>query len=261
MAIKELDQSRQATESVDGFSATVVYNVTGVSSETKALEHAGLPRIGDQHPERRGAIVLSVNSRTARGVEVFVVTVNYGVPQADQSFQPAVPGATGIIELGAASTVLSTNRDIITGDPIILKHTYVEQLATGDVDRRTETQGGEVEYEVTLPLLIQRRQETFAPVRRSQQYGNTINKFRIWGFEKETLLCLPITAISNDGGATYTVTYQFQAAITWLAEARFRDKTTGKPPVDIVQDIGIVNVNVFQKSDFSDLGLAFPGFR
>lgn len=260
MALHLQDQGRQATDSIDGFSAQVTYNVDGVSSETQALEHIGLPRIGESHPERSGTIVLSATARP-NGVGVYLVTVNYGVPKADQSFQPSTPGATGIIELGAASTDYTTNRDIETGDPIVVRHTYIEELAVGNVEQRTEKQSAEIEVEVSHPLLIQRRQETFPPIARTREYSNTVNRHRIWGFEEGTLLCLPITAVSNDGGATWTTTYQFQAAEEWTVEARFRDRTSGKPPVDLVRGKGIVEVNVYRKADFSGLGLTFPGFN
>ena len=260
MGIKRQDRGTQATDSIDGFSAQVVYHVSDVQSETAALEHVGLPRIGEAHPERRGAIVLNVTAAPA-GVNVYAATVRYGIPQVDQSFQPTTPGATGLIELGAASTVLTTNRDVETDKQIIVRHTYREELATGDVDARTERQTAEVEYEASQPLLIQRRQLKFPPVKLSREYSNTINLYPIWGFETATLLCLPITAVSNDAGATWTVTYQFQAADSWQAEARFRDKTTGRPPVDVVRGVGIVSVDVYRRTDFSGLGLAFPGFN
>lgn len=260
MAFREVEESRQVTVGIDGFSAVRSFTVEDVDTEIQAIEHSGIPRVRDSHPERTGAIVMNVTGKPI-GPRVFRVMVQYGVPEPSQSFQPETPGATGLIELGSSSTVLTTSRDIETGEAIILEHTYVETLATGDVDRRTERQGAEVEYEAAQMLLVQRRQELYPPVEKARIYGNTVNRFRIWGFAPETLLCLPITATSSDGGASWTVTYQFQAADTWKAEARFRDKTTGKPPVDLVRGVGIKDVTVFKRADFSDLGLAFPGFR
>lgn len=260
MAVKALEQQRTVTREFGGLTAVHMYRVTDVENEDAALDEADVPRPGDPYPGAGFAIVKSVSAQPAGGRRVFDVTVNYGPRDADSGAdQPTPPGTTGIIELGVASTVVRTSQNV-KGEQVVLRHTYRETLATGEVTSRTERQSAEVEFEQSQLVLIQRRVETVAPVAKSLYYSNTVNSRRIWGFERGTLFCHPITASSNDGGVSYQVTYQFQASDTWLARALFKDKKTGKPPIDLVEAQGSALVQVYEETDFRRLGLQFPGF-
>lgn len=259
MALKELEEQRRVTRDTQGLNAARCYQVTNVESEDAALDEPGVPRLGDPYPGVGFATVRSVQAQP-NGPRTFKIMVSYGPPDFTSGIdEPTTPGATGIIELGVASTVVRTTQDY-RGDQIILRHTYRDVLATGEIDSRTERQSGEVEYEQSQLVLIQRRVEANAPVQKSRYYSNTVNSRSVWGFDRGTLFCHPITSVSNDGGQSYQVTYQFQAAETWLARATFKDKTTGKPPIDLVEGQGSKLVQVYDETDFRQLGLSFPGF-
>lgn len=253
MAIKPIEDSRQVIRSTRGLSASLAWTVTEVQSEDDALDHQGIPQPGEPYPGRGFAIATSITAKPS-GPNVFIVTVQYAVPDRDSNVQPVTPGASGVIELGVATSVIRTTRDI-NGNQIVVA--YRQTLATGEFN--DDFQGGEVEYEASQLLLIQRRTETFPPMQKSRFYSNTVNRRKIWGFAKGTLFCHPITAVSNDGGETYQVTYQFQEADTWRATATYKDKKTGKPPNDLVQGVGVVDVEIYRETDFSDLNLQFPG--
>jgi hypothetical protein len=86
----------------------------------------------------------------------------------------------------------------------------------------------------------------------------------VWmGGEPETWMCMsvshePIDLTSSPNQHRFTIEMHWRPD-TWLTEVTFIDPRTGRPPPDLIYNIGIIPVIWHPKIDFSDKALFYPG--
>ena len=245
------------TETFEADSATEVYDVSGILTTGQqalndALNDPGIPAKGDAHSVKTWLIVRQKQAKQLKPGVVRVV-VSYNVPDSTSSVPNPPQTGTGTIELGATVQQVKTSYDV-TGTQMTLSHTY----NPGTSQAQTVTVGAEADIFIPQHVLREVRLENASPHSIAKTYVGKINSLGIWGYFAKELLCTRITGTSNDGGTSYTVTYEFQYnADTWDALLVYKDKKTGVPPTGLVNGTGKKTFVVYPSVDFSGLNLSF----
>lgn len=248
----------------DGFQASEMYLITGLTGDAAArkvdaLTDPRLPALFDAHPRASGTFVQRKRAQPAAGdgadMRVEVLYAPFGASGDDR---PPSEADQGVIEVGGTVEIERTTLDA-AGQPMILRHTYdpattaAEDLkkviglqddlarevytplglpAPEDLRTRSVTTWQRVTAEVYQPATVVRvtRVESASPLAKSLEYRRTVNALPIWGGARRTWLCTELRGVSNDGGLTYAVTYEFTfRARTWDFAADFISASTNEP--------------------------------
>lgn len=248
------------SEDADGFRSVVVYQVTGLSGNANArlynaLLADGVPQFGEPHPVIGGIRVSDRQAKPVSGSSTTGVEITITYEALKPESQP--PDDTQPAQVSVGSSLESTVTQLdISGNQILVSHTFVEDDEDGNVQTRTRTQGGEVEYQVPSMVLRFTRRESAAPDGKANAYVGKVNSDIFGGQPAHGWLCTRIEGTSDDGGQTYTVTYEFQRnKESWLATVVYIDPETGRPPPGLVAGQGIKQVQVYEAVPFSGLNL------
>lgn len=195
--VRDVIESSTISESRDGITATRVFIVSDVtgSAESRivtALQDPNVPQYGETHPALPD---LQVTDKTAQPIDTdsFRVYVTYG-----QTDSLDVVGGRETIEVGSTPGTRTTARDY--RGLLLTKEVVIEEVdSSGNITRKTETRVAEIEEEVGLVTYIVRRRETENPARAAMYYTNSVEG--LWK-------CARIYGTSDDGGKTYSVTYE-----------------------------------------------------
>lgn len=161
------------------------------------------------------------------------------------------------IEVGTALSQQETNIDK-NGDPIYVEYTYPD-----DYPLEPRLQGRTVRVGVTLSVLTPESslrivsRETEEPGSASRFYVGKVNSgaFRFdETAQPGTWIVMAITGRSEDGGVSYIVTYELQyRADGWEQAAVYVDTQTGRPPSDLLDDVGKKFVQEHEEADFNTM--------
>ena len=234
---------------IDGESASVTNNgiqidskyqvdsIVGAKDEIAyfATLAPGIPRHGNAHPKIANIWVQRVHSAiipskpTSAIVQVtwgfpssFGSTGNFGNEPSDDSLPS--------IEVSTTLESATTNMDI-DGNPIQVSKIVSDE---GSQTSTVETQGGTVEFQQPMIVVRYRRREPQSPGTKAKRFIGTINSGIVFGDPIHTWLCTRIDGVSDDGGNSYNVSYEFQHNVdTWDATVVYIDPETGKSPPDI----------------------------
>jgi len=247
-------------QTADGWRSQAQYQVDGVTGSAagklyQAMSNSNVPQFGDPHPVLS---LLRVSNRSARPItdastQVVVITITYEQPTSEQQ----TPSETeqSQIQVGSSVESVVTQRDV-DGNQILVTHTYSKTDAEGNVQEVTQTQGGEVEYQVPSTSFSFSRREPQSPGDKSLLYVGKINSAFFAGAPAGHWLCTRIEGSSDDGGQSYNVTYEFQRnSEGWAATVVFIDTDTGRPPPFLVEGVGIKDIEVYRRIDFNALNL------
>ena len=170
------------------------------------------------------------------------VTVIYRKPTEDQRPDPTNDDETPVKTITASLSSVKTNLDH-AGNPIIVTHNGVPQ-------------GVEIEKQMPTIVMRYRRRETQRPFTRALNHVGKTNNSSFEGRPARTVLCTSITGESRDGGVTYDVDYEFQyLPETWDVQVFWIDKTTGRPPDNLVAGVGYKTVQVYPTANHAGLSL------
>lgn len=176
---------------------------------TNALRAAGVPLVGDFHPHLP-IIVLRLSAQLAESSpSKAYVTVEYGVPQAGPGApenDPDDEGAAPTIEIISTVQTVTTNFDV-DGEPLVVGYIIEDQ------DAGTSTPDEQIaEGQVQIPLRAKvfKRLERNDPSDKSKRFVGHVNAAEVYGDPPRTWLCTRLDGVSNDGGLSYEVTYEFQ---------------------------------------------------
>ena len=150
----------------------------------------------------------------------------------------------------------TTQKDV-QGNAITVRHVFPSDHEDPEFAGRTITQGADVELSIPQLVLTETRKERATPANTARAYVGSVNQFAIFGGAARTWLCTRIEGTTNDAGATYEVTYEFQyAEQTWDAVVVFRDPNTQRPVDAPEEGEGIKTVQVYRVANFAALGLS-----
>lgn len=160
---------------------------------------------------------------------------------------------------GGSLQQVNTNFDVY-GNQIIVAHTYAAD-DEGSFAGQTKTVTAEVQQLFPqIELVYEGILQLGAPILFQQAYQGYVNSVWWNGGAPNTWLCTNVeweqhnTALSP---ASYRVTMSFQYdSSTWNPVAIYKDPETNKPPIDLVDGVGVVNVYTQPETDF---WLIIPG--
>lgn len=184
-------------ESREGLTVTRVFDVTDITGGpsarlVNAIRASGVPAYGDTHPAAPDLQVTfkRVEPHDMSQARVFVT---YTATDALD-----VVGGREVIEVGSTPGTRTTARD--KDGNLLTKQVVIEDVDDdGNVTTRTETRVAEIEEEVNLVTYIVRRREAENPARKAMKYVNSVQG--LWK-------CTRIYGASDDGGETYSVSYE-----------------------------------------------------
>lgn len=240
---------------VQGWEFTRVAMVRGVTGEghTKLINAvlAVIEEVGGiyaEHPNMANTLIKSFDPvpKTPEEVEVRIIYAQRSRVVTEESQ----------IEVGSSITQVETNKDS-AGNLITLSYAYPVNYKGNDKYRgQTITQGGMIKRPVPTSTLSITRRESVSPLTKSQAYVGRVNS-DVWkGGEIRTWLCTGITGRSDDSGDSYVVTYSFEYKFdTWDETIMFINPDDGKPPTDLVNNVGIKTIQGLTAVAFSGLGL------
>ena len=231
-----------------GYQLTVTYEVTGLTGSDgarlyDALSATGIPAYGAACTIT-GLTALKVVSRSVdpSGGTNARVTVVYRKPTAEEQPDPADDDDPPVETITASLASVKTNLD------------YNDALIT--VTHNGISQNAEVEKQLPVVVMKYRRKETQRPFTRAINNVGKTNNTTFEGRAARTVLCTNVTGESDDGGATYTVDYEFQyVPETWDALVYWIDPETNRPPADLVNGTGYKRVQIYETADFAGLNL------
>lgn len=234
--------------------ATLTYlveDVTGAGARTlmEVLRAPGLPRRGDPFDGNDALFVRTLNVTNIEDCTTkWEVVVEYGWPETigGPFDNPPDAEAVPMLEIDSTVVIKRTNIDV-DGNLIRIEgyHASIyddDGLPIGSKAEAEPIQGGMVDVPVSLTVLRYSRREPPVDNRnrgvafKSMLYTGKTNIEPIdasgtgqWA-DPHTWLCTRLGAVSDDGGLTFNVTYEFTFnPDKWRATAVYIDPKTGQP--------------------------------
>lgn len=268
MIVKDTVEQATVTKTRDGASATRRFIVSDIGGQPEvralaALDAPDVPVINEPYP---GGIALFVENKTVTALEpdIFEVVVNYAPFKEGPENQEGEQGA--IISVGGSLTSQQTTFDkdgneIFVGPIEGLPNP--EFFENGNLDVPTQidlpAQAGVVNVQVPQYKVRFQRKENDSPELKAKNNVGKVNSVQFLGVPEKKVLCTSITGTSNDGGETYSVSYEFQVNLDdngWTVGVVYIDRETGLPLKGANVDDGTKKVvDVYQEVDFNALNL------
>lgn len=178
-----------------------------------------------------------------------------------------IPSDDAVIEVGSSVVTVETNKDI-HGKDITVKYTFTGDALSKAKEQYTEiAEDGTVEVSAPVQFLFPEhtrrynRKESSSPENKAIFYVGRTNSDNWKNGAPGEWLCRSILGRSNDGGDTFHVNYDFErrpideSQEGWKGLAYFVDKSTGRPPKDLVDGTSRKWIELYYPVDFNDLNL------
>ena len=209
-----------------------------------------MPLIGDAHPDVP-ACLLRKKTGESISADAVKVTLHYSVKASDDD-----EGQPDFDTIQTGSSVISTqtNKDF-AGNNITVEYkspadAEENQFWTG-FKGKTHEQGGFLTILKPQTTLIRNQKEAVDPLNKSRTYVGKMNDATFQGDAIGTWLCTRLNGVSNDGGANWTVTYEFQWRVeTWKGVLVYI-LPTGKPPSDLINNVGVQSFIIYDDANFN----------
>lgn len=258
MALKlDLIDGNTGRQTYDGLELTRIAVVTGVTGAAhkkliNALAAEGMPLIGSSHPDSATCWLQVIELDSITG-DIIKLRLQYSQKSQSSDKYPQ-PGEPAQIEVGSSLSQVEANKDI-DGNLITVEYTYPDDYKLDEkLQGETIKQCSLVSRLTPESTLIFNQTEYSSPGYKSKQYSNKVNDLVWQSGDEGTWLCTNIVGRSNDGGATYHVSYTFQYREDgWDDEAVFIDPNTGRPPEDVEDDVGIKKIKSHKTANFDAL--------
>lgn len=228
---------------------------SGITPEAKLIEatNAVIAQVGDigaDHPSEPDSKIVAFRPRAVSSDQVQV-----GIVYRKARF--SLPLNQSLIEVGASLSEDETTKDA-DGNPFSVEYTYPANYPGDKAGQTWGDVGDAVQKLVPSMTIVVTRREAASPGDTAKQFVGKVNDGP-WSLDSTAnarqWLCTSITGRSEDGGLTYTVVYQFERRETWDLGIYFINPDTGKPPADLVDGVGIKQVQLYTEADFDLLGL------
>lgn len=247
--ISHLIEGAKITETSEGYTHTAVFILDDVAGDGQqqlwnALQDPRIPRMGDPHAAVPGITVTERNGEPIDDGQVRI-EIQYGVAAGSRA--PVFDLQTASVsnsfakpegQISISSTVVSQETSLDAhGSPLVVIYAPTKDAKGNNLTTPPKAQEQVAKLEVQRPQLVISfsRRERQSPVDLAVAYVGTVNRgFMGTLYAPETLLCTRIDGNSDDAGATFNVTYEFQySPDTWIQNVTFEDTNTGRPPPDI----------------------------
>lgn len=256
----------------DGPHAIQVAQVVGLTGNPavrlyRAMLAPGIPQYGEYHSAVPFLPVTNVEAVYAdKGTNtIAIVTITYGFASGGTQYFMNEPG-DGLDTLPQIE-ILTTVQPARTEFEILPDGTKVQILATNAiVDEETGisrevTQPGSVEFMLPMETVRYMRREQYNPQSKSRLHLGHINSVSVFGDPPHWWLCTRLDGPSDDGGASFNVTYEFQRnPDSWNPAIVPTNPVTGKPYRLVAGEI-VRQPRILPAVDFWPLNLTLPGGR
>lgn len=242
------------TEDADGFKLdryALVYGVTGDADQKlkNALADAGLPSIGDAHPE-----ITSITLQSKRGTVIDASTVQV---QLSYYFEAGTDTGESNADLSATTGTVSEERKTdIYSDPM------GSSYSVGGITRREYYTS---QVEIPRTTFNFEWQVTDYPRALIDYIAGKVNDDNWNGYAAETILCTSISASPNAADYTVRATFAYEPE-TWRFTARaliwnetLEDFPVSDPDTDLDHSVGTKQYQVYLPVDYSILSLTIAG--
>ena len=267
-----------ASHSAEGVEIQRAFHITDLAGNASAKAELALnanriPRLGDPHPSNGSLVAVDKNVSFAGATNAQVV-VNYRIPKFEKGDpppggpgEPDVESSHGTITVGASLSTQQTSLDRNLKQ-ILVSHFVTTSVMNDDFSDTIETdtlvdQVRTVDIQLPQAVIRVQRVEVGSPSRKARTFVGAVNS-RALGKAKTDgpgyWLCTRIDGVSNDGGTTYNVTYEFQHnAGTWDVFVEWIDPETGLPvpsrDYNNKQPGEAVTYEIYRRADFGALNL------
>ena len=251
LTINKEGLSKRRIAIVDGVTGT------GAEREWQAINTSGVPGFGSALGSGLPLSLMLVTEITAEPAKnsqsIYHVHLTYTTSKDVNTANPGL--GTFSFESSLAQVTSTHDRN---GDPVVVEYNGVEQ-GVDFSDTRVEAN-----------LVIVRVEAGISPQDLIDAYLGKVNS-RTWQRKpKGYWLCVGIRGESKDDGQTWTITYQFDLApnniigkdslgvvrrknIAWNPVVYYSNAETGRPPADLVFDVGFKEVDALGTADFNRL--------
>lgn len=255
----------------DGPHAIQVAQVVGLTGNPavrlyRAMLAPGIPRYGEYHPAVPFLPVSNVEAVYAdKGTsDIAIVTITFGFAAGGTQYFTNEPGDTlaTLPQLEVLTTVQPARTEFefdpaSGGRKQIIVSNFVEDPETGTSMEVTQT--GSVEFMLPMETVRYMRRELYNPQSKSRLYLGHINSHSVFGDPPHWWLCSHLGGPTDDGGASYNVTYEFQRnSDSWNPVLVPTNPETGKPHILVEGEIAR-QPRILPEADFWELNLTLPG--
>lgn len=222
----------------------------------------GMPRYGNFHAVIPSLPVSRVHVDLIKGTtDQATVTITYGFSTGGDRYFVNEPDDETLPQIEILTTVQPARTQFdIDGNQILVTYVVEDEEAGTSTP---VTQAGTVDYMLPMETVRYMRREAQDPQAKARLYVGRINSVGIFGDIQHMWLCSRLGGPSDDGGATFNVTYEFQRnPDSWDPVVVPTDPETGQPrvlsPADIASGLAVVQVRLLPEADFSELNLTLP---
>ncbi|GMV81500.1 MAG: hypothetical protein AMXMBFR7_26840 [Planctomycetota bacterium] len=258
--VKDLVEESSLEEGSEGYTCTRAFMVSGLTGDAdrklfSALEADGIPRRGDFHPSIPNLVAVG-RSTDAIDVGTIKVRVTYKPYNASTVINEVAPPK---VSMGATVQDLETYKDH-TGATMYVYYTStpVNGASVYDKTKDSGKATGKVNRSYPMPVARLTRRERKNPLDLALQYVGRVNLLAFRGGAARTWLITRIEGDSEDGGESFTNTYELAYnPSTWDATVIFADKETGEIPnaPEPSEGNGIATFQIYPAVDFDPLNL------
>jgi len=244
----------------------IVSGLTGNDWSTMydVLDEAGVPTWGDYLDSGRGSH-LALTDRVVKMVDKDKAEIDLLYEQFNDGGQRLFQ-ETGVVvdrnvagKMQASITQKRTNlyRENGTGDEALITVAHTYAVDDPDYAAQTITQTGEVD--VSLPqrtFVIEGIKETGTPWNIAERLVGAVNDTTWLGRAEHTWMCTEVSWDFREGAyggspARYHMQFTFQHdSDTWDPSVVFIDDRTGRPPEDLVEDVGYKRIRYHREVNF-----------
>lgn len=255
--IRELLDASDLQHTDRGLTVTrswLVTEQTGDATSRAFQAQRSVVRYQEPHPTIDGLFALDIQARMESGSPSTVrVIAEYREPQNEDQNE----NSEDVIEIGAAVVQVPTQLDV-NGKPLEVQFTFLETTKNADGDDQeqevTDTQVATVDVSKAQGVLRVVRVERDNPFNLQLRYVGRINSRRWNQGAPGTWQCVRIQGRTDDGGRTYTNTYEFQYNEDgWDPVIAYISPDTGQVPQGINARNGLRRVELFRRADFGRL--------
>jgi hypothetical protein len=230
----------------------LIDGLVGSAAEKKylALQLPALPVLWAVHPV---IPFLRVYRRHAEALDTGIVRVHLNYKLIGPEDGEPDEAAPAHIEIGTSLVETTTDKDVNNNQIIVSHKPIIDGQPGAEI-----IQSASVRFQQAVTVIKASRREPNHPGAKARVYVGTMNAtpFESGGDPARYWLCTLILGVSDNGGQSYTVAYEFQRnPATWDSVVAYVDDETGRILTNLVQDESLRTYQILRETDFNALAL------